>query len=153
MTKPARKRNRHGGKGAAVYNIWQAVKKRCYDPNDASYRLYGARGITVCQRWLENFVHFRDDMGPRPTPLHSIERIDGNGSYEPLNCKWATPLEQSHNRRNNVNITIDGVTRCQQEWSRIAGVSHHSLHMRLKKGLTGSALIAPSSQPHRKVAP
>lgn len=80
------------------YKIYGAMKQRCYNPKNNRYYLYGERGIKVCDRWLENFKNFFDDMGPRPSDRHSIDRIDSNGMYEPTNCRWATYSEQNTNK-------------------------------------------------------
>jgi hypothetical protein len=80
------------------YKIYGAMKQRCYNPKHNRYYLYGGKGIKVCDRWLENFKNFFDDMGQRPSDRHSIDRIDSNGMYEPTNCRWATYSEQNTNK-------------------------------------------------------
>lgn len=82
----------------AEYSVWESMKARCSNPKLLAYQSYGARGITVCQRWAESFEAFFADMGPRPDG-YWIERIDNDRGYEPGNCKWVTPKVQAANRR------------------------------------------------------
>lgn len=80
-----------------LFNTWRSMQKRCYDQNHDKYRFYGARGVTVCDRWRESFVAFVEDMGPKPTPRHTLDRKDGTKGYSPDNCRWATVYEQRSN--------------------------------------------------------
>jgi hypothetical protein len=87
------------GHVAALFRAWQAMIQRCINPKNKRYRHYGGRGIKVCDRWLNSYAVFAADVGPRPSPTHSIDRINNDGNYEPGNVRWATPSEQSKNRR------------------------------------------------------
>jgi hypothetical protein len=97
----------HGRSRTRTYSCWRAMRRRCTEPGHHAYKDYGGRGISVCDRWLNSFDKFFEDMGEPPSKQHSIERIDVNGNYEPINCKWATPKEQGMNKRNSVRKNID----------------------------------------------
>lgn len=99
-------RVRHGasrrGKHSSTYASWQAMKTRCHNPKNHKYKAYGAKGVTVCDRWKDSFEAFLADMGERP-PRTTIDRFPNKtGNYEPGNCRWATPAQQSANRRSTV---------------------------------------------------
>lgn len=89
----------HGGWKSTEYTVWSGMKQRCHNPQCAHYFRYGGRGIKVCQRWKKSFAGFLQDVGPRPSREHSLDRIDNDGDYEPTNCRWATKDEQGLNKR------------------------------------------------------
>lgn len=117
-----------------VYGVWSTMKSRCLNPNFPKYQIYGARGITVCDRWL-TFANFYEDMGDPPPGL-TLERRDNDGNYEPGNCVWASRAQQSRNKRTNRFFTIDGETLCLQDVANKFGVSADSICCRLNRGQT-----------------
>jgi hypothetical protein len=129
--KVSARRRKHGRIRTPEYRTWMNMKSRCQRPEVAEYRNYGGRGISICERW-SSFEAFFQDMGPRPTLKHSIDRVDPNGNYEPSNCRWATCREQQNNRRNNVYLEWDGVTLSLSEMARKVGLKPSTLHRRIK---------------------
>jgi len=101
----------HGLGHLDEYVIWCGIKQRCFNPKCKEYRLYGARGIILCDAWKHDFKAFYEYIGPRPTKHHSIDRIDSNGNYEPGNVRWATHLEQANNVRSNTILTCRGESK------------------------------------------
>jgi hypothetical protein len=89
---------KHGYKHTSIYNIWVMMKQRCLNTKNKDYPNWGGRGITVCDRWLESFNNFLEDMGQKPEN-NSLDRINNDGNYEPSNCRWATSIQQQNNRR------------------------------------------------------
>jgi hypothetical protein len=133
----------HGLTHTPIYVVWQNMRNRCYKKTNNSYEDYGARGITVCDRWKNSFENFYSDMGDIPAGK-SIDRIDNNKGYSPENCKWSTRLEQQSNRRSNVRVAYRGVEKTLQEWAREFGFSYQLLYGRLYHGWNiEKALLTP----------
>lgn len=111
------------GNRSSEYVSWRCMIGRCYTPQTDSYKFYGERGITVCDRWLNSFEMFFQDMGVKPSKKHTIERLDVLGNYEPNNCKWATQAEQDRNKANNNWIEHNGEKMIASDWAKRLGVS------------------------------
>lgn len=141
---------KHGMVDTPEWHTWCAMRDRCQNENNAKYPRYGGRGITVCDRWLESFNNFFDDMGEKPGGEYSIERTNNDGDYKPENCKWATPKEQSLNKSNNRNITFNGETHPVAEWERICGFKPKTINSRLNYGWTPErAITEPINKTNR----
>jgi len=110
------------------------MRARCSNPNDNSYKWYAEKGIKVCDRWLNSFEDFVDDMGEKPSIKHSIERIDNNGNYSPQNCRWATRVEQANNVSNNHILIYKGVSLNLNQWATQMGMGHTTLRARIRLG-------------------
>lgn len=133
---------KHGMSRTAEYSVWQQIHQRCYNPAKRHAR-YCGRGIRVSEQW-QSFEAFYDDMGPRPSSEHSIERRDNDGNYEKSNCYWATSKEQARNRRTSRLLTFKGETRCLTEWAEVVGLRPITLTSRLRLGWSVErALTAP----------
>ena len=94
---------KHGKSGTPEYRAWSAMIERCANPNHQYFEYYGGRGIRVCAEWRASFSAFFSDMGPKPTPQHTVDRVDGDKDYEPGNCRWADKYQQAQNRRQHKN--------------------------------------------------
>jgi hypothetical protein len=114
-------------------SVWRGMKSRCFNPNEKSYKNYGGRGVTVCERW-EDFNNFYEDMGPRPSDKHSIDRIDNDGDYCLENCRWATRVEQNRNCRSNRLWVYQGKKQTISMWAEDTGLSYDTLYRRWTLG-------------------
>lgn len=126
------------------YVAWQSMKSRCGNPQAQNYRHYGGRGIEVCQRWQESFEAFLADMGERPSPKHSLDRIDNDGNYEPGNCRWATQKTQLTNRRTGRPARFPGLS----ERIRRAGLTNNVVYARLRRGWDLERALSTPALPH-----
>ncbi len=137
------------------YSVWKGIRKRCLNKNTQNYHRYGGRGIKVCKRW-DRFDLFLLDMGARPTPEHTIERIKNNLGYNPKNCKWLHKSQQHFNTRQNFWITFNGQRKTLGQWSRALNIKAPTLCLRLQKWTIEKALTQrlrqhkPYKKYHRK---
>jgi hypothetical protein len=120
-----------GGRWTPEYHSWSSMIQRCTNPKHKNYDDYMGRGITVCERWLNSFADFLADVGLRPSPKHSLGRIDNNSNYEPSNVSWQTLAEQRNNTRASRLITCDGRTQTLAQWSKETSISYATLLTRL----------------------
>jgi hypothetical protein len=129
---------KHGLTGTTEYISWRHMLSRCYNTNNLKYPIYGGRGITVCERWLNSFENFFEDMGNKPKGTgkshYTLGRIDNDGNYTPENCEWQTPEQQSNNRSSCKSITIDGVTLNRTQWIKKLGLNYNTVVGRISKG-------------------
>lgn len=131
----------HGMSNNKLYYTWKAMVSRCKNPKNPVFKHYGGRGISVDSQWLDVkcFIEWALSNGYKEGL--EIDRIDVNGNYEPVNCRWATRREQTNNKRNNVRVTINGETHTLGEWSDITGVNINTLQYRYYRGDQGERLI------------
>ena len=113
-----------------TYDVWKSMKRRCTNPSASDFARYGAKGISVCERWATSFKTFLADMGLKPDG-YSIDRIDGNGNYEPANCRWVPLAKQNSNKRTNHVIEFAGKTMTLSDWAREIGTSQAVLSWRI----------------------
>lgn len=124
------------------YYAWKDMLRRCYDPDHRKYPRYGARGISVCERWKQSFPEFLNDVGLRPSVGLSLDRIDNDKQYDPSNVRWADSFQQNRNTSWNVRIHIDGESLSIAEWSERSGVAYPTIWQRLRRGVTGRDLLS-----------
>lgn len=140
---------RHGMTRSPEHRSWSSMNSRCNNPKHHAFSYYGGRGIKVCERW-KSFEIFLQDMGPRPSLQHSLDRIDNDKGYSPDNCRWATAKEQRLNNSMIRLVEIDGEAKRLMEWSHISGIPFDVLFKRLAAGWDPKRAI---TQPRRITKP
>ena len=157
LTKSSNPAYKHGMVGTREYNVWVDMRQRCSNPNRGNFKFYGGRGISVCREWNSSFMAFLSDMGLRPTPEHTIERIDNDGPYAPWNCKWATASEQRHNYSRNHWIEVDGRRQTIGDWAKERGIGEDLIRIRIRRGISERDAVMIPRQPNiggrRKYSP
>lgn len=116
------------------HRSWECAKRRCTQKSHDKYQYYGGRGIKMCDRWLgpEGFIKFLEDMGPKPSPRYSLDRIDPNGDYCPENCRWADRWTQARNRRRNSNTGVVGVHHLSRDGIFVAYAMKNGIPLQRK---------------------
>lgn len=135
-----------------LYRIHRGMLERCYNIGSKHYINYGAKGITMCDEWKNDFLSFYNwatNNGYRDNL--SIDRIDFKGDYCPDNCRWATDVEQQNNKCNNIKITIKGETKSLKDWSEISGINLNTLRWRHREGWDVDILLSPLKKRNREI--
>lgn len=132
----------HGMSKSPTHRAWVSMIARCHSPGASGFHKYGARGVTVCDRWRGSFEAFLADMGKCP-PGMTLDRIDNAIGYAPGNCRWATQREQQNNRTNNRRITLGDTTLTLAQWSERVGVGRHTIDRRLSRGWPIEKALSP----------
>jgi hypothetical protein len=138
----------HGKSKTAEYRTWKNMIGRCTNPSRPDFKYYGERGIEVYVGWVESFSAFYEHIGQKPTPKHSIDRIDNNLGYIPGNVRWATQTEQTNNCRSNHYVTYCGETKTLAQWAKYLGVTMHMIRNRIKRGWSIEKALTEPFQYH-----
>jgi len=149
--RPVVPRLKHGLNKTPEHRAWVQMKQRCNNPNRKEYEHYGGRGIKVCTKWESDFTAFLADVGPRPGPGYSVDRIDVNGDYEPGNVRWATAEEQNSNTRVARPVTINGKTQTISAWEREMGLPPGMARSREAAGWSIEEAILTPAVPGKKL--
>lgn len=129
-------RIKHGMTYTNEHRIWRGMVARCTQPSSPQFKYYGGRGIAVAEEWRRDFPRFLADVGPRPSPSQSLDRIDNSRGYEPGNVRWATHAEQSRNTRRNRWMEFRGERLTITDLAAKYGINHGTFRKRLKNGWT-----------------
>lgn len=128
------------------HRAWHSAISRCHNPNSQSFHSYGARGISVCDKWRNSYTAFLADMGRRPTSAHSLERVNNDGGYSPENCRWATPAEQSRNQRRNIRILVNGELVLLKDACRARGINSKTGYWRHSQGWAPDEILSTTHE-------
>lgn len=126
------------------YNSWKAMRGRCRGSKNPRHKCYVDKKVTVCERWANSFEAFLQDMGPKPTPRHQIDREKGHLGYFKENCRWSTPAEQQENTSKVKGLTYNGQTYSFAKWSRITGIKAVTISYRYRQGWDPESILTLS---------
>lgn len=145
------RRMTHGKTSTRLHRIWCGMRQRCNDPAYPAYRIYGGKGVTVCEEWsdFQSFYDWSMENGYREDL--TIDRIDSNGNYCPENCRWATMKEQQNNRTNNIRLSVFGIEKTISEWSEASGIPRATLDWRVKNHWAEDELFMPVNLSNSKI--
>lgn len=144
-------KTKHGLGNSPAHRSWSGMLQRCHNQNSNGYYNYGAKGITVCERWRMSFADFHADMGPRPKG-HTLDRIDNTKGYSPENCRWASVRDQSRNTSRTFLISYNENTHCLSDWAKLAGVSRTTIYSLIRSGeASPEEAVAQCMENRRKV--
>ena len=129
----AKRSTTHNSSHTTEYKAWDSMKHRCYNKNYHLYHRYGARGIKVCDSWVNSFENFLNDMGLKPTPSHSLDRINNDLEYSKSNCRWASISDQANNRSNNIHLTFNNKTLTCSQWAKTTGIKSATIRARIQR--------------------
>ena len=130
------------GNRRSEYVCWQSMLQRCHNPNHSHFHRYGGRGIMVCEQWADSFEAFLADMGEKPSPNLTIERINNDGHYEPGNCRWGTRKDQAMNKFNSIRIAVNGLVTVE-EAAKSLGLTDPGIRNRVRRGSLQSVKVYP----------
>ena len=133
----------------ATYQCWLDMKSRCANSKSQRYYTHGDRGIRVCDEWVKSYDVFLSDMGLKPDN-HTLDRTDNDGNYCKDNCSWVTPKQQARNRRSNVVVTRQGVTKTIIEWAELVGISWDAMNKRVRKTTENDSITYPKLERKKK---
>lgn len=126
-----------------LYSTWASIKTRTTNPNSTNYKSYGAKGVAMHPSWFSSFEQFLQDVGPKPSPEHTLDRYPNrNGNYEPGNVRWATPVEQANNKDGLRTVTINGKEVSLAMYARLNGVKYFSLRSKVDRGASPEEAVA-----------
>jgi len=143
----AEKCTTHGMNKTPEHRAWRDMKARCAgtDAAKTNYPYHAGRGIPVCNEWINSFVNFYRDMGPKPSRKHTLDRINNDKGYSKDNCRWATVNQQTNNTRRNVKVSLNGATFNLKEWCQRKALNYNTVRSRIRRGWSAeSALAIPS---------